>query len=82
MAGMEGIVRPWVDRSVAPVPIKQSSPQAQPLVRFAIGLTGGTKTFSFSGSSSLSSYMADVHTESATDNFDLTTLKAKGPGGS
>lgn len=81
MAGLEGVIRPWVSDPVNPTSIKQPSPQAQPMVRLSIGLVGGSKTFSYSGSSSLSSYMADVHTESAVDNFDLTTLKAKGPGG-
>jgi nanoRNase/pAp phosphatase (c-di-AMP/oligoRNAs hydrolase) len=46
-----------------------------PPVRLAVGLVGGTKNFSFSNSTTLSSYMAAVHTEKTSDAFDMTTGK-------
>lgn len=73
MAGMEGVIRPFVGSSVSPIPIHHPGAQAAPPVRLAIGDVGGTKTFSYSGSSSLSSYMAAVHTEKPSAAFDMTT---------
>lgn len=73
MAGMEGIIRPFTEKQVSPVPIYQNGARSTAPVRLSIGAVGGTKTFSFSGSSSLSSYMAAVHTERTTPIFDMTT---------
>lgn len=81
MTVLDSLIRPSINDPVTPTPIRQPSPASQPLVRFVVGLVGGSKTFSYSGSSSLSSYMADVHTEQPVDNFDLSSLKPKGPGG-
>jgi len=74
---MEGIIRPFVGADVTPIPLKSSSPVSAPAVRFAVGEIGGTKTFSYSGSSSLTSYMTNVHTEATATNFDMTTGKLK-----
>jgi hypothetical protein len=73
MAGMEGIIRPFVGQQVAPIPIHQPGGRNVPPIRLAIGIVGGTTTFSYSGSSSLSNYMAAVHTERASPVFDMTT---------
>lgn len=73
MPGMEGIIRPFVGKEVAPRAIHQAGGRAQPPVRLAVGIIGGTKTFSYSGSSSLSSYMMAVNTEKPSTNFDMTT---------
>lgn len=73
MAGLEGIIRPFVGTGVSPVAIKTPGAGSAPPVRLAIGQKGGTKTFSYSGSSSVSSYMAAVHTEKVSKAFDMTT---------
>lgn len=73
MAGLEGVIRPFVGHSVAPIPIHRAGARNVPPVRFSIGEVGGTKTFSYSGSSSLSSYMAAVNTEKTSTAFDMTT---------
>ena len=78
MAGLEGIIRPFVGNSVAPTPFHPGNSASAPPVRFAIGIVGGTKTFGFSNSSSLSSYMAAVHTEKSSDAFDMTTGQLAG----
>jgi hypothetical protein len=75
MAGMEGIVRPFVGPGTAPRRVFEPSSRSAPSVHFSVGLRGGNKIFSFSGSSSISSYMAAVHTEKASDAFDMTTGK-------
>lgn len=77
MAGMEGIIRPWVGRDVSPVRSYPANPVNVPPVRLIIGEVGGTRTFAFSGSSTLSSYMATVHREKSVKNFDMTTGRAK-----
>ena len=75
MAGLEPIIRPFIGNDVAPTPFHPQNSASAPPVRFAIGIVGGTKTFGFSNSSSLSSYMAAVHTEKASTAFDMTTGK-------
>ena len=75
MAGMEGIIRPFVGPGVAPRRIFEPGAKSSPPIHFSIGLRGGNKIFSFSGSSTTSSYMAAVHTEKASDAFDMATGK-------
>lgn len=75
MAGLEPIIRPFVGNPVGPQPFHPGQSASAPPVRFAIGLVGGNKTFAFSGSTSLSSYMAAVHTEKPSTAFDMTTGK-------
>lgn len=77
MAGLEGIIRPFVGRDVSPVAIKTPGARSAPPVRLALGLKGGTKTFSYSGNSTLSSYMAQVHTEKPSTAFDMSTGKLR-----
>lgn len=78
MAGLEGIIRPFVGQQVGPTAIHQSGAVNIPPVRLVVGLVGGNKTFGFSGSSSLSSYMAAVHTEKPSSAFDMTTGQLAG----
>jgi hypothetical protein len=73
MPGMEAIVRPFVGQDVTPTREFVPGGASAPPVRLAIGLIGGNKTFSFTGSSSLSSYMATVNTEKTSTAFDMTT---------
>lgn len=73
MPGLEGIIRPFAEKSVSPVPIHQQGANSVAPVRLAVGLVGGSKTFSYSGSSTLSSYMAAVHTEKTSRAFDMAT---------
>jgi hypothetical protein len=75
MAGLEGIIRPFVGSNVAPQPFHPGTSTSAPPVRLSIGLVGGSKTFAFSQSSTLTSYMAAVHTEKASKAFDMTTGK-------
>lgn len=75
MAGLEPIIRPFVGGGVGPQRFIPGQSTSAPPVRFAIGILGGTKTFGYSTSSSLSNYMAAVHTEKASDAFDMTTGK-------
>ena len=75
MAGLEGIIRPFVGEQVGPQPFHPGNSQSAPPVRMSIGLIGGSKTFAFSSSSSLSSYMAAVHTEKPSTAFDMSTGK-------
>lgn len=76
MAGLEPIIRPFVGDSVAPTPFHPgSNPTSAPPVRLNIGIVGGSKTFAFSNSVTLSSYMAAVHKEKSTPIFDMTTGK-------
>lgn len=77
MAGLEGIIRPFIGRAVAPIPIHRAGAVNVPPVRFVLGEIGGTKTFSYSGSSSLASYMAAIHTEKTSTAFDMTTGQLK-----
>jgi hypothetical protein len=75
MAGLEGIIRPFVGENTAPMPFHPGNSASAPPVRLAVGLVGGTKTFPFSHSTNLSSYMAAVHTEAPSTAFDMTTGK-------
>lgn len=77
MAGLEGIVRPFVGRDVTPTPFHTAGAVNVPPVLLSIGIIGGTKTFSFSGSMTLTSYMAAVHKESSSRAFDMSTGKLR-----
>jgi hypothetical protein len=72
---LETIIRPYVGEGVGPQRFIPGQAASSPPVRLSIGIVGGSKTFSFSNSSSLSSYMAAVHTEKASDAFDMVTGK-------
>ena len=73
MAGLEGVIRPFVGEQVGPQPFHPGSSQSAPPVRLAVGVVGGSKTFPYSGSSSSTMYMAAVHTEKTSKAFDMTT---------
>lgn len=75
MAALEPIIRPFVGQDVAPKPFHPSGANNVPAVRFVVGEIGGSKTFAFNNSSTLSSYMAAVHTEKPSTAFDMTTGK-------
>jgi len=78
MPGLESIIRPFGPPSVDPTPFHPFSGSSQPSIRFAIGIVGGNKTFSFSQSATLTSYMAAVHTEKSVTAFDMTTGQLSG----
>jgi hypothetical protein len=73
----EVIIRPFVGDSAAPTPFHPGGPVSAPPVRLSIGLTGGSKTFGWSQSSTLSSYMAQVNTEKSVTAFDMESGKVK-----
>lgn len=75
MAGLEGIIRPFIGQDTSPTPFHVPGAVNVPPVRFAVGEIGGTKTFAWAHSTSLSSYMAAVHTEKPSTAFDMTTGK-------
>lgn len=75
MAGLEGIIRPFVGEQVGPQPFHPSGSQSAPPVRLSIGIVGGSKTFSFSGSATTAMYMAAVHTEKTSKAFNMSTGK-------
>lgn len=70
---MEGLIRPFVSPDVTPSRVLVPGGSPITPVRLVIGNQGGTKTFSYSGSATLSSYMANVHTEKPSDAFDMST---------
>lgn len=73
--GLEGVIRPFETPNTKPQRLFAPGSTSSPPIRLAIGEIGGTKTFSFSGSSTMSTYMAQVHTEKPSDAFDMTTGK-------
>jgi hypothetical protein len=73
MAGLEGVIRPFAGVGVGPDVIRKPGAVDTPPVRWSVGLVGGQKMFAYSGNSSLTSYMATVHTEKTSDAFDMTT---------
>jgi hypothetical protein len=77
MPGLEGVIRPFQTPEVTPTRIISPSGRSSPPVHFSIGLRGGTKTFSFSGSTTMSTYMAQVNKEKASDAFDMSTGQLK-----
>ena len=77
MAGLEGVIRPFMGDPVSPIPFHPGSSSSAPPIRLAVGLIGGTKTFAWSSSASLSSYMAAVHKEKSSTAFDMTTGKLR-----
>jgi len=72
---LEAIIRPFVGDQVSPQPFNPGNSASAPPVRLSVGQIGGSKTFSFSSSTSISSYMAAVHTEKTSTAFDMTTGK-------
>jgi hypothetical protein len=75
MAGLEGVIRPFMGEQVTPQPFHPGNSASAPPVRLSVGLVGGSKTFAFSSSTTMSSYMAAVHTEKTSTAFDMTTGK-------
>lgn len=73
--GLEVVIRPFVAPNTGPTPFHAAGTVNVPPVRFTVGLIGGNKTFSYSQSVTITSYMAAVHTEKASDAFDMTTGK-------
>jgi hypothetical protein len=65
MTDLETIVRPFSTPDVTPQPFHPAGAQGVPPVRITVGLKGGTKTFSFSASSSRSNRMGNKHKEKA-----------------
>lgn len=62
---LESIVRPFATEDVTPQKYIKPGVIGVPPVRVSVGLKGGTKTFSFSGSSSTSTRIGHKHTEKA-----------------
>lgn len=73
MAGLEGVIRPIASDTVTATQFFQPNSQGVPPARLSTGLIGGSKTFAWSYSTSLSSYMAAVHTEKPSRAFDMST---------
>ena len=73
--GIETVIRAFAEPDVAPTPFHPAGAVSAPPVRLSVGLIGGTKTFSYSQSLTMTSYMAQVNTEKPSDAFDMTTGK-------
>lgn len=73
MAGLEGIIRPFAGDSVTAKQFFQPGSSGVAPARLSVGLVGGNKTFAWSYSTTLSSYMAAVHTEKPSRAFDMST---------
>jgi len=78
MSAMERIVRPFSNEDVTPTPFHPAGAVGVPPVRLSIGLKGGTKTFSYSGSSSNSTRIGHKHTEKAPTSAALQDALSKG----
>jgi len=77
MSAMEKIVRPFSDQDVTPQPYHKAGAVGVPLVRISVGLKGGTKTFSYSGSASNSTRIGHKHTEKAPTSAALQAALSK-----
>jgi hypothetical protein len=73
--GLEVVIRPYSAPDTGPTPFHPAGASSAPPVRLTVGLVGGTKTFAFSQSGSISTYMAAIHKEKAVTAFDMTTGK-------
>ena len=65
MSTIETIIRPFIGDDSAPDKYQKPGSVGVPPVRVSVGLKGGTKTFSFSASSSFSTRIGHKHTEKA-----------------
>lgn len=72
---LEQIVRPFVGQNTAPTPFHPGGANSVAPVRIVVGLVGGNKTFSYSQSVTLTSYMAAVHKEAPSSAFNMSTGK-------
>lgn len=75
---LEATIRPFQSPETTATPFHPENGTSAPPVRLQVGIKGGTKTFSWSGASSISTYMAAVHTEKPSSVFDMTTGKLSG----
>lgn len=77
---IESIIRPFTTEDVTPQKYQQPGAVGAPPVRVVVGLKGGTKTFSFSGSSSASTRIGHRHTERAPTSTALQTTLSTASG--
>ena len=77
MTDLETIIRPFSTPDVTPQPFHPAGSQGSPPVRVSIGLKGGTKTFSFSASSTRSTRMGNKHKEKAPTSQSLQKALAQ-----
>lgn len=74
MTDLETIVRPFTTPDVTPQPFHSAGSQGVPPVHVSVGLKGGTKTFSFSASSTRSTRMGNKHKERAPASGSLQSV--------
>ena len=72
---IEAIVRPFQTENTFPTPFTEENQPGAPPVRIAVGIRGGTKTFAYSGSYTVTTYMMAVHKETNVSTFDYKTGK-------
>ena len=60
---LEPVIRPFQDQDVTPVRYVKPGQAGVPPVRVTIGIKGGTKTFTFTGSANVSTKLGAVHKE-------------------
>jgi len=74
MSDLETIVRPFAAPDVTPTPFHPAGAVGVPQVRVTVGLKGGTRTFSFSASSTISFRMGNKHKETAPASEALQSV--------
>jgi hypothetical protein len=74
MTDLETIVRPFATPDVTPRPFHPAGAQGAPPVRVSVGLKGGSKTFTWSASSSRSTRMGNKHKERAPASGALQSV--------
>lgn len=78
---IEGVVRPFSNRNVFPVPFTRPGQQGSEMVRIAIGFQGTLKTMGYSFSGSMSSKMGQVHKERNPNSDSLKSYMGSLPAG-
>jgi hypothetical protein len=74
MTDLETIVRPFASPDVAPQPFHPAGAVGVAPVRVTIGRKGGTRTFSFSASSTITFRMGNRHKETAPASESLQSV--------
>jgi hypothetical protein len=76
MTDLETVVRPFASPDVVPAPFHPAGTVGVPPVRVTVGLKGGTRTFSFSSSATISFRMGAKHKEKAPASESLQNALA------
>jgi hypothetical protein len=81
MTDLETIVRPFSSPDATPLPFHPAGAQGAQPVLVSVGLKGGTKTFTFSASSSRSTRMGNRHKETSPASESLQNALSQAASG-